>query len=288
MAVENATAGAFETPARYVEWTPVIAGAIAAAALSFVLFTFGSSLGIALASSSPSWRDASVTLAVLSGLYVILATVASFGFGGYIAGQLRSPWAASTDIDEVEFRDGIHGLLVWALAVALGALLASVAAAAVAATSAPAASLPNTTAGEPLIAYDLDRFFRTQQTPPSAGDMSYSRAEAARIAMRAAARENRKDLPEDRAQLVRIVAARTGLTGPEAEARVTDFVERSTSAIRKARRSAIVVGFMTAAGVLLGAAVAWFAAVAGGSHRDNIPLSLNWRFIRSPRLTSPP
>lgn len=75
MAVENATAGAFETPARYVEWTPVIAGAIAAAALSFVLFTFGSSLGIALASSSPSWRDASVTLAVLSGLYVILATV---------------------------------------------------------------------------------------------------------------------------------------------------------------------------------------------------------------------
>lgn len=288
MAVENATAGAFETPARYVEWTPVIAGAIAAAALSFVLFTFGSSLGIALASSSPSWRDASVTLAVLSGLYVILATVASFGFGGYIAGQLRSPWAASTDIDEVEFRDGIHGLLVWALAVALGALLASVAAAAVAATSAPAASLPNTTAGEPLIAYDLDRFFRTQQTPPSAGDMSYSRAEAARIAMRAAARENRKDLPEDRAQLVRIVAARTGLTGPEAEARVTDFVERSTTAIRKARRSAIVVGFMTAAGVLLGAAVAWFAAVAGGSHRDNIPLSLNWRFIRSPRLTSPP
>ncbi|MDF2971075.1 MAG: hypothetical protein K0R61_1525 [Microvirga sp.] len=288
MAVENATAGAFETPARYVEWTPVIAGAIAAAALSFVLFTFGSSLGIALASSSPSWRDASVTLAVLSGLYVILATVASFGFGGYIAGQLRSPWAASTDTDEVEFRDGIHGLLVWALAVALGALLASVAAAAVAATSAPAASLPNTTAGEPLIAYDLDRFFRTQQTPPSAGDMSYSRAEAARIAMRAAARENRKDLPEDRAQLVRIVAARTGLTGPEAEARVTDFVERSTTAIRKARRSAIVVGFMTAAGVLLGAAVAWFAAVAGGSHRDNIPLSLNWRFIRSPRLTSPP
>ncbi len=288
MAVENATAGAFETPARYVEWTPVIAGAIAAAALSFVLFTFGSSLGIALASSSPSWRDASVTLAVLSGLYVILATVASFGFGGYIAGQLRSPWAASTDTDEVEFRDGIHGLLVWALAVALGALLASVAAAAVAATSAPAASLPNTTAGEPLIAYDLDRFFRTQQTPPSAGDMSYSRAEAARIAMRAAARENRKGLPEDRAQLVRIVAARTGLTGPEAEARVTDFVERSTTAIRKARRSAIVVGFMTAAGVLLGAAVAWFAAVAGGSHRDNIPLSLNWRFIRSPRLTSPP
>src|SRR5215207_6321150 len=288
MAVENATAGVFETPARYVEWTPVIAGAIAAAALSFVLFTFGSSLGIALASSSPSWRDASVALAVLSGLYLVLVTIASFGFGGYIAGRLRSRWAASTDTDEVEFRDSIHGLLVWALAVALGALLAAAAAAAVAATSAPAVSLPNTTAGEPIIAYDLDRFFRTRQAPPSAADMSYSRAEAARIALRAASRGDRGDLAEDRAQLVRIVSARTGLTGPEAEARVTDFIEISTTAIRKARRSAVVVGFMTAAGVLLGAAVAWFAAVAGGSHGDNIPLSLNWRFIRSPRPTSSP
>src|SRR5829696_9692702 len=288
MAVEDATVGAFEPPIHYVEWTPVIAGAIAASALSFVLFTFGSSLGIALASSSPSWRDASVALAMLSGLYIILVTIASFGFGGYIAGRLRSRWVASADADEVEFRDGLHGLLVWALAVALGALLASAAATTVAATSAPAASLPNTTPGEPIIAYDLDRFFRTQRAPPSAADISYSRAEAARIAMRAASRGNRGDLAEDRAQLVRIVSTRTGLSAPEAEARVTDFVERSTTAIRKARRSAVVVGFMTAAGVLLGAAVAWFAAVAGGSHRDDIPLSLNWRFIRSPRLTSAP
>ena len=289
MAIEDAsTVGTYDGPVPYVEWTPVIAGAIAASALSFVLFTFGSALGIALASSSPSWRDASVALAVLSGLYVVLVTIASFGFGGYIAGRLRSRWAASTNTDEVEFRDGIHGLLVWALTVGLGALLASAAAATVAATSAPAASLPNTTAGEPIIAYDLDRFFRTQQAPPSPADVSYSRAEAARIAMRAASRRHRRDLAEDRAQLVRIVSTRTGLSGPEAEARVTDFLERSTTAIRKARRSGVVVGFMTAAGVLLGAAVAWFAAVAGGSHRDNIPLSLNWRFIRSPRLTSAP
>jgi hypothetical protein len=284
----NAPAGAVETTGRYLEWTPVIAGAIAASALSFVLFTFGASLGIALASSSPSWRDASVALALLSGLYIILVSVASFGLGGYIAGRLRSRWAASTDPDEVEFRDGVHGLLVWGLAVALGALLASAAATTVAATSAPAASLPNTTPGEAIIGYDLDRFFRTQQAPPSAADMSYSRAEAARIAMRAASRRHREDLAEDRAQLVRIVSARTGLSGPAAEARVTDFVERSTIAIRKARRSAVVVGFMTAAGVLLGAAIAWFAAVAGGGHRDDTPLSLNWRFIRTPRLASSP
>jgi hypothetical protein len=286
MALHDPTVEAAGTPIRYVEWTPIIAGTIAASALSFVLFTFGSALGMALASSSPSWRDASVALAVLSGLYVLLVTIASFGFGGYLAGRLRSRWSASADIDEIEFRDGVHGLLVWALAVALGGLLAATAATAVSATSAPTASVPHTSAGEPIIAYDLDRFFRTQQGPPAAADMAHSRAEAARIAMRAASRRHRRDLAEDRAQLVRIVSTRTGLSGPEAEARVTDFLDRSTTAIRKARRSAVVVGFMTAAGVLLGAAVAWFAAVAGGSHRDDTPLSISWRLIRSPRLTS--
>jgi hypothetical protein len=284
----RAAAGLANGALRYVQWTPVIAGALAAAALSFVLFTFGSSLGIALSSSSPSWRDASIALAILSGLYIILTTVASFGLGGYIAGRLRSRWAATqaADEDEIEFRDGIHGLLVWALAVALGALLAAAAAAAMASTSAPAASLPNATAGEPIIAYDLDRLFRSQQAPSPAADLSYSRAEAARIAMRAASRRGSRDLAEDRAHLVRIVAARTGLTGANAEARVSDFIERATTAIRKARRSAVVVGFMTAAGLILGAAIAWFACVAGGSHRDETPLSVNWRLIRSPRSGS--
>jgi hypothetical protein len=68
MVLQDPTGEPVESPVRYVEWTPITAGAIAASALSFVLFTFGSALGIALASSSPSWRDASVALAVLSGL----------------------------------------------------------------------------------------------------------------------------------------------------------------------------------------------------------------------------
>jgi hypothetical protein len=128
MAREDPQVRAVETSVRYVEWTPVIAGAIAASALSFVLFTFGASLGLALASSSPTWRDASVALALLSGLYIILVTIASFGLGGYVAGRLRSRWTASAETEEVEFRDGVHGLLVWGLAVALGGLLAAAAA----------------------------------------------------------------------------------------------------------------------------------------------------------------
>src|SRR3954451_19353149 len=97
MEAPSARAGLSDSPFRYVEWTPVIAGAIAASALSFVLFSFGSSLGLALASSSPSWRDASVALALLTGLYILLVALASFGLGGYVAGRLRSSWSDAVD-----------------------------------------------------------------------------------------------------------------------------------------------------------------------------------------------
>ena len=73
----------------YLDWTPVLAGAIVAAALSFVLLSFGSAIGLAVASPSSTWRDTSWTLAFLGGLWLLLTSLASFGLGGYLAGRLR-------------------------------------------------------------------------------------------------------------------------------------------------------------------------------------------------------
>ena len=109
-----------EAATPYIAWGPVIAGAIAASALSFVLLTFGAALGLSIASPAPTWRDASVGLAFLSGVFVLLTAAVSFGVGGYLAGRLR-PRGTAAGPDESEFRDGVHGLLVWALGVALGA-----------------------------------------------------------------------------------------------------------------------------------------------------------------------
>src|SRR5437588_12256945 len=121
---------------QYLQWTPVFAGAIGGAALSFILLTFAVTIGLGVSSASPTWRDASAALAILSGIYLILQAIVSFGFGGYIAGRVRSPLAASGP-DEVESRDGLHGLAAWALAVLLGAVLvAMVGASAVNRTSA--------------------------------------------------------------------------------------------------------------------------------------------------------
>src|SRR5215208_3308639 len=114
----------------YIQWSPVIAGALSAAALATVLHAFAGAVGLAVSSTAPTWRDASIALWVLSGVYLVLVALASYGLGGYIAGVLRERFAATTGPEDIELRDNVHGLLVWAIATLLTALLLLMAASA--------------------------------------------------------------------------------------------------------------------------------------------------------------
>jgi hypothetical protein len=245
----------------YLEWTPAWVGAIVAASLSFVLLAFGSALGLAVASPSSSWRDTSAVFTLLSGLWLLLTALASFGLGGYLAGRLRIPLRPHSR-DEVEFRDGIHGLLVWAVAVLMGAVLAVAVSSAV--TPRAGTDAKSSTA-EPLFALELDQLFRSDSKSTDPGDPEL-RAQAARII--SSGLGHRTMAPEDRAYLVRLVEARTGLAATDAVNRVTQIISKSRDAVAKARRSAVILAFMVGASLMLGAAVAWIAAAAGGQHRD--------------------
>src|SRR3954453_5322572 len=76
-------------PSRQVYWGPVIAGALTAAALASVLHAFAAAIGLAVTSTAPTWRDASIALWILSGIYLVLVPLAAYGLGGYVAGLLR-------------------------------------------------------------------------------------------------------------------------------------------------------------------------------------------------------
>lgn len=258
---------------RYIQWSPVIAGAIAAAALAFILVSFGVAIGLGVSSTSPSWRDTSSALALLSGIYLILQGVISFGFGGYIAGRtMRMDRGAAMDDEEQERRDGLHGLASWALAVLIGAVLfALLAAAALDRTPVRASGGGLATAAEPLLSYELDKLFRVTRRPASAnGDFREARAEAGRILMTSSSHSGVSG--DDRAYLVQQVAALTGLGAPDSERRVDAAITESRTAIARMRRSSIIVAFSIAAATLLGAAAAWAAACAGGRHRIGAPL----------------
>jgi hypothetical protein len=273
-----------------IQWSSVIAGALAAGAMSFILVGFGVAVGLGVSSASPTWRDASAALALLSGLYLIIQAIISFGFGGYVAGRTTRPAPTITTIeDDGERRDGLHGLMSWALAVLLGAALLAILGAAAIDRSPMRSSASNTSAAEPLLSYELDKLFRAPRRPPNT-DLREARAEAGRVLMTSSSHSGVST--DDRTYLVQQVAALTGLSAPDSERRVDALIADSRTAINRARRNSIIVAFSVAAATLIGAAVAWAAAVAGGRHRDGEPLP-NWmassnRFHRSPRAMPVP
>ena len=265
----------------YVQWGPVIAGAVAAAALALVLHAFAGAIGLAVSSSAPTWRDASIALWVLSGLYLVLVALAAYGLGGYLAGRARAASALS-DPDEIEFRDGVHGLLVWAVATLLTALMLFNVGAATSRFAAPSGTAgPSTSvAGENIVAFDLDRLLRGERRPGDA-DLAQTRAEAARILLTSSGHSG--VAAEDRAHLVRLVAIRTGLAQPDAERRVNTVIASAKENISRARKSTVILAFMAGAAALLGAAAAWFAAGVGGRHKDKSAPYVRWG-VFGPRI----
>jgi len=202
----------------------------------------------------------------LSGFYLILQAVLSFGFGGYIAGRIRRPTVAA-EPEAVEANDGLHGLAVWALAVVLGAALAALIGAAALSRSSPPSA--NTSAAEPVLSYELDRLFRAPRRPPNV-DLSSERAEAGRILLTASGHNGVST--DDRTYLIQQVAAATGLAPADAERRVDSVTASAKTALTRSRRSTIILAFSLATAMLLGAVAAWAAACAGGRHRDGAPL----------------
>lgn len=246
-----------------IQWPAVFAGAIAAAGVSFTLHAFAAGIGLAVFSTAPTWRDSSSWLWLLSGVYLLVAALAAFGVGGYIAGRMRT--ALSLDTGEMEFRDGVHGLITWGLAVVLTAIMAlGLAATAMpAATASGGAASVQSVAGENIIASELDELFRTDRSVP---DMSYRRAEAARILLKASGHNGVTN--PDRDYLTTITAAVAAIPPDMAAQRVNREIAAAKEEIHRARVAGVLQAFFIAAALFVGAAAAWFAACEGGRDRE--------------------
>jgi len=252
----------------FLQWSPIVLGALAATALSSVLLTFAVTIGLGVTSTAPTWRDASAALAILSGLYLIIQAVLSFGLGGYIAGRIRASISTASR-EETEQADGIHGLGVWALAVVMGAALAALIGAASLNRTPSMRGPAQASAAEPLLSYELDRLFRAGRRANNV-DLGAERAEAGRILLTTSSHSGLST--DDRTYLIQQVGALTGLSGLDAERRVDSVILSAKTAIARSRRSTIILAFSVATAILLGAVAAWAAATAGGRHRDGAPL----------------
>src|SRR6185295_10395286 len=120
--------------ASFVEWGAVLAGAFLAAAISFVLLTFGAAIGLSATSPWPNSGASTKVIASVAVFWAMAQQIGAFMAGGYVAGRMRSRWHEPGH--EAEFRDGLHGGLVWAVGVVIGAALFLSAAGAAAKTGA--------------------------------------------------------------------------------------------------------------------------------------------------------
>lgn len=262
MATEITGTAARSGSSSYVEWGAVIAGAVAAVAVSCVLLSFGAALGFASVSPWTSTATGLKAVGVGAAFWTLLVTVWSFALGGYLAGRLRHRWGDGTQ-PEIEFRDSAHGLLVWSVAVLFAVVLSAAGVVglgkglATGAASAAASSDPFTSTADLLLRSDK---------APSAGQADDRRGEMSRILANSVLGEV---APSDRTYLAQLVGARTGLPPAEAEKRVSDTLDQMKASLERARKLAIVLGFLAASILLIGAAVAWWAAEIGGMHRDN-------------------
>lgn len=113
----------------YIEWAAIIAGAVAACAISTVLLQFGAAVGLTQISPRLS-TDANITPGFVLGtaIWLLWVQVISSLVGGYLAGRMRMPVPDAT-AHESDMRDGVHGMLVWALSTLMVVVAVSVVAA---------------------------------------------------------------------------------------------------------------------------------------------------------------
>jgi hypothetical protein len=285
-------------PARSVQWGAVILGALGASAISIVLLAFGAGIGLSATSAQPYAGASAKALAVISALYGAVVMVASFGAGGYVAGRMRLPPTAE-EVSEADFRDGAHGFAVWALAIAVGGVLAAsgiggllktgVEAAATVGGGAAIGAASNPALGQAAIRlsmtptdYAIDHMMAPAPGAPAPAatpgpgpsvqshtDLAGTMARTFAVGLRTGQLE-----AKDRGMLVQMVMHQTGLPQVEAEKRVDDvFTElkaaeqKARDAADRARKAALIGAFALAATLLLGCAAACAGAAAGARHR---------------------
>jgi hypothetical protein len=249
----------------YVQWGPVFGGALVASALSTILFAFGSSAGIA--SVSPySWNNPSpTTLSIIGAVWFVIVMIGSFLVGGYFAGRFRRPVEIAT-LDEVETRDGGHGLLVWALGLVIGIVIASMAATGAAKTVAGAAGLAGGVAAQNTSADSVARLSDVMLRPAQPDPNADPRAEIGRVLSGSVSRGEVSD--DDRAYLAKVVSAKAGIPEDEARKRVDSAIEQAKAAADKARKAAAILAFLIGAASLFSAGAAYWGATMGGQHRN--------------------
>jgi hypothetical protein len=75
-----------------VSWGAIVAGGVASAAITLLMFAFGTGMGFSVVSPWANSGVSSTTFSLLAGIYLIAVAMIASSIGGYLAGRLRTKW----------------------------------------------------------------------------------------------------------------------------------------------------------------------------------------------------
>ena len=134
-----------ESSTSAVEWGAIFAGGLAAMGITAILLTLAPGLGLTTVSPWSLRNPSPVAFGTAAAIWIVVTQWLASAFGGYLTGRLRTKWVGIRT-DEVLFRDTAHGLLAWALATLVMAVLVTLGSAATAGVAAAVSDSVPTTA----------------------------------------------------------------------------------------------------------------------------------------------
>jgi hypothetical protein len=283
-----------EAPRSAMNWGPIFGGAFAAVVTTAVLMLLGSGLGLTMISPWSGESAGLTTIAASTAIWLVLVQWLSSAIGGYLSGRLRTKWIG-VHSDEVFFRDTAHGFMAWAVATLIVILTlafqatvlfgagAHVAANVAGGAANAAGQSAETRRADDMTGYFVDSLLRPADpsrlaTAGPEADQAVSGQVTRILTMGAVQGEVSQ---EDRTYLATLIAARTGLSPPDAQARVEAILAKANElkvkaqqAADEARKASATVAILGALSMVIGAFIACVAGAIGGKQRDDDELVL--------------
>jgi hypothetical protein len=293
------------------DWVAIAAGTAVSCAVIFVMAFFSAGIGLSLSSAYSGENPLQHYLALA--LWLLWVSVSSFALGGYVSGRLRAR-SLVVDPEEAEMRDGMHGLAAWGTAMIILAFasasslyhIGKIGADLVSQSSAGGeAANPADYQASSLLRGDGTLSTAALQAPahnrggaPAPQAPSGFASGQAAVGPDAASREAVKEAfrktyasgemaPADRSYVVNVISGQTGIGAQEAARRVDAATQelksdhdKAKQLEEKARKIGVLLSFISAAAMLIGAGAAFGGAALGGRHRDDglhLRRVLGWR-----------
>ena len=251
-----------------VNWGAILAGAVIALIIQFLLSLLGVGIGAAnLHPASGGNPDASTFSIVSAVWYVITGIIAAF-VGGFVASRMSGRTIASSG--------GLHGLTSWAvttlvllylLTTAIGGLVGG----AMSGLGSIAGGLGNTVAtaaqtAAPALAGVSDPFAAIQdQVSQATGGTDPQALQAAAVsAVRAAVTGDQAQADQAKETAAQALARSQNIPIEQARTQIETYQQQYQSAVATARQQAVAAADAAAKGTATGAIAAFFALLVGG------------------------